>query len=53
MDDDDRLIGQILTRREALGVLGSTSAAALLAGCAPEVLDEALATASPSKRGPG
>jgi protocatechuate 3,4-dioxygenase beta subunit len=34
MDNDDRLIGQILSRREALAVLGATGAAVLV-GCAP------------------
>ncbi|MGH2619598.1 MAG: intradiol ring-cleavage dioxygenase [Anaerolineales bacterium] len=34
MDNDDRLIGRILSRREALSVLGATGAAVLV-GCAP------------------
>lgn len=37
MDNDDKLIGRVLTRREALRLLGSAgvAGAALLAGCAP------------------
>ena len=35
LDDDDRLIGRILTRREVLALLGTTGAAAFLAACAP------------------
>lgn len=40
MDDDDRMIGRILSRREALAALAGTGAAALLAGCAPVFLRE-------------
>lgn len=38
MDNDDRTIGEVLPRREALRLLGSAglAGAALLAGCAPE-----------------
>jgi protocatechuate 3,4-dioxygenase beta subunit len=43
MDDDDRPIGRILSRREVLALLGG-SGAALLAACAPG----ALASPSPS-----
>ena len=39
MDNDDRQIGQILNRRDALKVLGIGSAAALLAACAAEVVE--------------
>ena len=35
LDDDDRLIGRILTRREVLALLGAGGAAAFLAACAP------------------
>ena len=35
LDDDDRLIGRILSRREVLALLGAGSVAATLAGCAP------------------
>ncbi len=37
MDQDDRPIGRVLTRREVLALLGTTSAA-LLAACAPKAL---------------
>lgn len=45
MDNDDQLIGRVLTRREVLRLLGTAGAAgaALLAGCAP---DEQPATAA-------
>ena len=50
MDNDDRLIGRVLTRREVLRLLGTASAAgaAFLAGCdVPEALsEEATATNS-------
>ena len=35
LDDDDRLIGRILTRREILAVIGAGGAAAFLAACVP------------------
>ena len=35
MDDDDRPIGRILSRREALALLGASGATALLSGCLP------------------
>lgn len=34
-DDDDRLIGRILSRREILALLGASGAAAFLAACTP------------------
>lgn len=40
MDHDDGPIGRILTRREVLALIGTTSAA-LLAACAPKVLSTA------------
>lgn len=48
MDRDDRMIGRLLTRREALAVLGSTGLAALMASCAPEELEQVLATVGPA-----
>ncbi|MGA7730582.1 MAG: twin-arginine translocation signal domain-containing protein, partial [Chloroflexia bacterium] len=35
MDNDDRLVGRVLSRREALALLGAAGAA-LLVGCMPE-----------------
>jgi protocatechuate 3,4-dioxygenase beta subunit len=35
LDDDDRLIGRILSRREVLALFGTGGAAAFLAACAP------------------
>ena len=35
LDDDDRLIGRILSRREVLALLGAGGVAATLAACAP------------------
>jgi protocatechuate 3,4-dioxygenase beta subunit len=35
VDDDDRLIGRILTRREVLALIGAGGAATFLAACAP------------------
>jgi protocatechuate 3,4-dioxygenase beta subunit len=35
LDDDDRLIGRILSRREVLALFGASGAAAFLASCAP------------------
>ncbi|MCW5874141.1 MAG: intradiol ring-cleavage dioxygenase [Anaerolineales bacterium] len=45
MDNDDKPIGQILSRREALTLFG-LSGAALLAACAPEAVQQALATST-------
>lgn len=42
MDNDDKQVGQILNRRDALKILGLGSAAALLAACAPELATETL-----------
>ncbi len=46
--DDDRLIGRILSRREALYVLGVTGAAVLV-GCVPGQSEPELATAVPNQ----
>jgi hypothetical protein len=35
LDDDDRLIGRILTRREVLALLGAGGVAATIAACVP------------------
>ncbi|HYR92778.1 MAG TPA: intradiol ring-cleavage dioxygenase [Methylomirabilota bacterium] len=45
LDDDDRPIGRILSRREVLGLLGATG---LAAACAPAVLSGASPTAAAS-----
>ncbi|MBC7875600.1 MAG: intradiol ring-cleavage dioxygenase [Anaerolineales bacterium] len=42
MDKDDKQVGQILNRRDALKILGFGSAAALLAACAPDLATETL-----------
>jgi protocatechuate 3,4-dioxygenase beta subunit len=34
-DDDDRLIGRVLSRREVLALMGAASAAVVVAACAP------------------
>ena len=46
--DDDRLVGRILSRREALSVLGVTGAAVLV-GCAPAGSEPEPATTAPSR----
>ena len=48
MDNDDRLMGQILSRREALAVLGATGAAVLV-GCAPGGSEPEPATTAPTQ----
>ncbi|MBK6794211.1 MAG: intradiol ring-cleavage dioxygenase [Anaerolineales bacterium] len=48
MDNDDKSIGTILSRRDALRVLGLGSAATLLAACAPEVMETLNPTLMPS-----
>ena len=35
MDSDDKQIGRVLTRREAVALLGAAAGASLLAGCSP------------------
>jgi len=47
MDNDDRPIGIVLSRRDALVALGAVSGAALLAGCAPGQTPQA-ASVSPA-----
>ena len=34
-DDDDRLIGRVLTRREVLALMGAASVSVVAAACAP------------------
>ena len=46
--DDDRLVGRILSRREALSVLGATGAAVLV-GCAPGGSEPEPATTVPTQ----
>jgi protocatechuate 3,4-dioxygenase beta subunit len=53
MDDDDRPIGRVLTRREALAIIGVGSGVTIVAACMPAVLatpspSAASATAAPS-----
>lgn len=43
-DDDDRPIGRVLTRRQALALLGTTASTAVLAACAPAALTGSPAT---------
>lgn len=50
LDDDDRLIGRILTRREVLALMGAGGAAAFLAACAPGTSSPAT-SARPSASG--
>jgi protocatechuate 3,4-dioxygenase beta subunit len=45
-DDDDRLIGRVLSRREVLALMGAASASAFLAACAPGSRASGGATAS-------
>jgi protocatechuate 3,4-dioxygenase beta subunit len=46
MDSDDKPIGQILSRKEALKLFGIGSAAAFLAACAPEATSTLVPTVS-------
>ena len=46
MDSDDKLIGQILSRKEVLKIFGIGSAAALLAACAPDATSTLVPTVS-------
>jgi protocatechuate 3,4-dioxygenase beta subunit len=50
LDDDDRLIGRILSRREVLALFGAGGAAAFLAACTPS---GGAATAAPSSAASG
>ena len=46
-DDDDRLIGRVLSRREVLALMGIASVGVVAAACAPAAIGSASATASP------
>ena len=48
IDDDDQLVGRILSRREVLAVLGSGAGAAILAACLPQALTSPSPSASAS-----
>lgn len=50
-DDDDRLIGRVLSRREVLALMGMASVSAVAAACAPGSVASGLA--SPSASGTG
>jgi protocatechuate 3,4-dioxygenase beta subunit len=50
LDDDDRPIGRVLTRREVLALFGAAAGAGVLAACSPASLVGA--TASPSAAAP-
>lgn len=48
IDNDDLPVGRILSRREALALLGFTSSAVLLSGCVPIRSPEAVAESQPA-----
>jgi protocatechuate 3,4-dioxygenase beta subunit len=48
LDDDDRLIGRILSRREVLALIGAGGAATFLAACAPGGAASPAASGAPS-----
>ena len=48
IDDDDRPIGRVMTRREVLALLGVGAAGMVAVACAPSVLPSLLPTASPT-----
>lgn len=48
MDNDDKPIGTILSRRDVLKILGVGSAASLLAACAPNVAETLVPTSAPA-----
>ncbi len=48
VDDDDRLIGRILTRREVLALIGAGGTAAFLAACTPAGSASPAASGGPS-----
>jgi len=48
LDDDDRPIGRILTRREVLALIGTSGAAAFLAACVPSGAASPTASAAAS-----
>lgn len=51
MDNDDRPIGRVLSRREALRVLGVTGAAAVMVSCVPETAEPGVTAESPTATG--
>src|SRR5438093_11718737 len=51
LDDDDRLIGRVLSRREVLTLFGAGGAAVFLAACTPTGSGAASATASAASAG--
>jgi protocatechuate 3,4-dioxygenase beta subunit len=50
-DDDDRLIGRVLSRREVLALLGAMSVSAVAAACAPGSVANGLTSPSASSAG--
>lgn len=48
MDDDDRQIGRLLTRREVVALLGAGSGALIVAACAPSAISSLSPSRSPS-----
>lgn len=48
MDNDDKPVGTILSRRDVLKILGLGSAATLLASCAPEITETLFPTSIPT-----
>jgi protocatechuate 3,4-dioxygenase beta subunit len=50
--DDDRPIGRVLTRREALALFGATAGSAFLAACVPSVLTSTNPSAVATGTGP-
>ena len=52
-DDDDRLIGRVLTRREVLALMGAASVGVVAAACAPASVASGAASAGSSATGSG
>ena len=50
-DDDDRLIGRVLTRREVLALMGAASVTVVAAACAPASVASGAASAGSSAAG--
>ena len=50
-DDDDRLIGRVLTRREVLALMGAASVTVVAAACAPASVASGAASAGSSATG--
>jgi protocatechuate 3,4-dioxygenase beta subunit len=48
MDDDDRQIGRLLTRREVVAILGAGSGALIVAACVPSAISTIAPSLSPS-----